>query len=73
MLVDEGDRQTVLEYKSGNVEEEHVPQLRRYLALLERARGVRTRGVLLYLDLRRCRCVALNNATPLLMEPEEWT
>jgi ATP-dependent exoDNAse (exonuclease V) beta subunit len=73
MLVDEGDRQTVLEYKSGNVEEEHVPQLRRYLALLERARGVRTRGVLLYLDLRRCRCVTLNNVTPLLKRPEEWT
>jgi hypothetical protein len=73
MLVDENDRYTVLEYKSGNVEEGHVPQLRRYLALLERACGRRTRGVLIYLDLRRCRCVTLDGATALLMRPEEWT
>jgi ATP-dependent exoDNAse (exonuclease V) beta subunit len=73
MLVDEGDRYTVLEYKSGKVEKEHVPQVRRYLALLERACGRRTRGVLIYLDLRRCRCVTLSSATPLLMRPEEWT
>jgi hypothetical protein len=72
-LVDEGDRYTVLEYKSGSVEEGHVPQLRRYLALLERAGGRRARGVLIYLDLRRCRCVTLNGATELLMRPEEWT
>jgi ATP-dependent exoDNAse (exonuclease V) beta subunit len=72
MLVDEGDRYTVLEYKSGNVEAGHVPQLRRYLALLERAWGGRTRGVLIYLDLRRCRCVTLNSATDLLVRPEEW-
>jgi hypothetical protein len=73
MLVDEGDRYTALEYKSGNVEEGHVPQLRRYLALLERACGGRTRGVLVYLDLRRCRCVTLNGATDLLKLPEELT
>jgi hypothetical protein len=73
MLVDEGDRYTVLEYKSGNVEEDHVPQLRRYLALLERACDRRARGVLIYLDLRRCRCVTLTDATDLLMRPEEWT
>jgi ATP-dependent exoDNAse (exonuclease V) beta subunit len=73
MLVDEQDRYTVLEYKSGNVEEGHVPQLRRYLALLERACGRRARGVLIYLDLRRCRCVTLNDATALLTRPEEWT
>ena len=73
MLVDEGDRYTVLEYKSGNIEESHVPQIRRYLALLERTGSRRTRGVLIYLDLRRCRCVTLNNATELLMQPEEWT
>ena len=73
MLVDEGDRYTVLEYKSGNVEEGHVPQVRRYLALLERACGRRTRGVLIYLDLRRCRCVTLDRETALLMRPEEWT
>jgi hypothetical protein len=73
MLVDEGDRYTVLEYKSGSVEEGHVPQLRRYLDLLERAGGRRTRGVLIYLDLRRCRCVARDGATALLAQPEEWT
>jgi ATP-dependent exoDNAse (exonuclease V) beta subunit len=74
MLVDEGDnRCTILEYKSGNVEEGHVPQVRRYLALVERARGGRARGVLIYLDLRRCRCVTLNDATALLRQPEEWT
>ncbi|MCL1985797.1 MAG: UvrD-helicase domain-containing protein [Betaproteobacteria bacterium] len=73
MLVDEGDRYTVLEYKSGNVEKEHVPQLRRYLALLECACGKRTRGVLIYLDLRHCRNVTLNGETALLAQPEEWT
>jgi RecB family endonuclease NucS len=73
MLVDEGDRYTVLEYKSGNVEEGHVPQVRRYLALLERACGRRARGVLIYLDLQRCRCVTLGSATELLTRPEEWT
>jgi RecB family endonuclease NucS len=73
LLVDEGDRYTVLEYKSGNVEQGHVPQVRRYLALLEHARGRRTRGVLIYLDLRRCRCVTLDSETALLMRPEEWT
>jgi hypothetical protein len=73
MLVDEGGRYTALEYNSGNVEEGHVPQLRRYLALLERACGRQTRGVLIYLDLRRCRCVTLSDATPLLTLPEEWT
>jgi hypothetical protein len=72
MLVDEGGRYTALEYKSGNVEEGHVPQLRRYLALLERACEGRTRGMLIYLDLRRCRCVTLNGATALLSWPEEW-
>ena len=71
MLVDEGDRYTVLEYKSGNVEKGHVPQLRHYLALLERACGRQTRGILIYLDLRRCRCVTLDNATTLLTQPEE--
>jgi len=73
MLVDEGGRYTALEYKSGNVEEGHVTQLRRYLALLERACGGRTRGVLIYLDLRHCRCVTLNDATAPLKLPEEWT
>ena len=73
MLVDEGDRYTVLEYKSGNVEDGHVPQVRRYLALLERACGRRTRGVLLYLDLRLCRCVTLDSETALRIRPEEWT
>jgi len=73
MLVDEGDGYTALEYKSGKVEEGHVPQLRLYLALLERACGGRARGVLMYLDLRRCRCVTLNDATTLLTRPEEWT
>ncbi|MDR0238717.1 MAG: UvrD-helicase domain-containing protein [Deltaproteobacteria bacterium] len=73
LLVDEGDRYTVLEYKSGNVEPGHVPQVRRYLTLLERACGRRTRSVLIYLDLRRCRCVTLDSETTLLMRPEEWT
>ena len=73
MLVDEKDRYTALEYKSGNAEEEHVTQVRRYLALLERACGRRTRGVLIYFDLRRCRCVTLEDATALLIRPEEWT
>jgi ATP-dependent exoDNAse (exonuclease V) beta subunit len=73
MLVDEGDRRTVLEYKSGNVDVGHVSQVRRYLALLERACGGKARGVLIYLDLRRCRCVTLNDATALLSRPEEWT
>jgi ATP-dependent exoDNAse (exonuclease V) beta subunit len=72
MLVEEGGGYTVLEYKSGNVEEGHALQLRRYLTLLERACGRRTRGVLIYLDLRRCRCVTLHDATALLMQPEEW-
>jgi hypothetical protein len=74
MLVDEGgDRRTILEYKSGKVDEGHVLQARRYLALLERARGGRTRAVLIYLDLRRCRCVTLDAATELIGQPEEWT
>jgi hypothetical protein len=74
MLVDEGEGgRTVLEYKSGKVEEDHVSQARRYLALLERARSGRTRAVLIYLDLRRCRCVTLDTATELLSRPEEWT
>jgi hypothetical protein len=73
LLVDEGEMRTVLEYKSGKVEEGHVPQVRRYLALLERARSGRTRGVLIYLDLRRCRCVTLHEASAMLTRPEEWT
>jgi hypothetical protein len=73
MLVDEGEMRTVLEYKSGNVEADHVPQARRYLALLERARSGRTRAVLIYLDLQICRCVTLDTATELLSRPEEWT
>jgi len=34
---------------------------------------VHVRGVLIYLDLRRCRCVTLNSTTALLDLPEEWT
>lgn len=57
MLVDEGERITVLEYKSGRESSAHAEQLRRYLDLLERACGKKASGLLIYLDLRICRAV----------------
>ncbi|WP_446425258.1 UvrD-helicase domain-containing protein [Mailhella sp.] len=57
LLVDDGDRLTAVEYKTGTAGElpapAHVEQLSRYLRLLNAASGLPVRGVLVYLDRRR--------------------
>ena len=57
LLVDDGDRLTAVEYKTGTAGElpapAHVEQLLRYLRLLNEASGLPVRGVLVYLDRRQ--------------------
>ncbi len=56
LLVDEGDRLTAVEYKTGLPERvplpEHEAQLAAYRALLREATGLPVRGALVYLDRR---------------------
>ncbi len=70
MLVEEEERRTVLEYKSGREEEEHITQLRRYLSLLERVGGGRARGLLIYLASRKCLEVNARGVRQVFWEPE---
>lgn len=51
LLVDDGARRVVVEYKTGAPGDEHVTQVRRYLSLLAAADPRPVRGVLVYLDL----------------------
>ncbi len=67
LLVEDPDRVTVLEYKTGAAQPEHKAQLARYLGLLaaRRAPDARpVRGLLVYLDERRIETVALGQAGP---------
>ena len=67
LLVDDGDRLTAVEYKTGTAGElpapAHVEQLLRYLRLLNEASGLPVRGVLVYLDRRQL--IHLNQADTL--------
>lgn len=59
-LVEEPDGSLlVLEYKSGQPRPEYVEQIGRYLRLLHSGSGKKTRGLLVYLDLRQTEEVAL--------------
>ena len=64
LLVDDGDRLTAVEYKTGTPGDlpapAHVEQLSRYLRLLNEASGLPVRGVLVYLDRRQL--IPLDNA-----------
>lgn len=57
LLVDDGATCTVVEYKTGQPEDTHVAQVRRYLGLLGPATGKPVSGVLVYLDGRTMQTV----------------
>lgn len=62
-----------VDYKTGEADEAHVSQIRRYLALLdgmeESAELPPATGVLVYLDLQRCRVLTRDAASALLPAP----
>uniref|UniRef100_B8DL18 DNA 3'-5' helicase n=1 Tax=Nitratidesulfovibrio vulgaris (strain DSM 19637 / Miyazaki F) TaxID=883 RepID=B8DL18_NITV9 len=65
LMVDDGETCTVVEWKTGRPSDDHVAQVRRYLGLLAEATGrgpAGVRGVLVYLDGRTVRPVALRTA-----------
>ena len=53
LVVDDGKRITVVEYKTGAPTPAHEIQLQRYMRLISKAAPRPVRGVLVYLDLKR--------------------
>ncbi len=66
----------VIDYKTGQDEKEHLNQIRRYLTLLNDLPTQEVRpsaeGMLVYLDLRKCRMVQINSHSELLSAPQ-WS
>ena len=58
LLLERDNDYLVIEYKTGQPQESHIAQVRRYLGLLQRATGQQAEGVLVYLDLQRLRLVS---------------
>lgn len=65
LLVDQGAKGFLtVEYKTGQPREAHVAQVRRYLRLVSQASGRPARGVLVYLDGRTLREIAVPEPCP---------
>ncbi|MDD2966953.1 MAG: UvrD-helicase domain-containing protein [Desulfovibrionaceae bacterium] len=58
LLLEQEHDYLVIEYKTGQPQDSHIAQVRRYLGLLHRATGLPAQGVLIYLDLQQVRLVS---------------